>query len=87
MCSAGSIHSYIGVYVLKYLMKYIVIPSYLYYVHTFFTELTHLIDLFIPYHKSNSHIWGHWYNQIGIMLPQNLHRIIEKIGVRMASFY
>jgi hypothetical protein len=28
-CTAGSVHSYIGGYVLKYLVKYIVIPSYL----------------------------------------------------------
>ena len=33
-CCAGSVHSYIGGYVLRYVVKYIVIPSYLYNIHT-----------------------------------------------------
>jgi hypothetical protein len=41
---AGSVNSYIDGYVLKCVVKYIVIPCYLYYLHTFLSELTHLID-------------------------------------------
>ena len=37
----------IGGYVLKDIVKYIFTPCYLYYVHTFLSELTHLIDWFV----------------------------------------
>ena len=42
-----SVHSYIGGYVREDVVNYIVTPCYLYYVHTFLSELTHLIDWFV----------------------------------------